>query len=181
MHILIHNFRNSKDFNKVDFIAYSQLEGKHDADVEYFDLSQFCWQHIECHNNGSVDIGCDDGDDDNVVVDDEEGLDDGDYVDNNDGDDFTFSRFVAGQVSGIEGWPRNFSSQVQRLVEFLPDFASIGKIGLTLTTTSNYDLLFCWVYFNLGWFRFFPFVSVIKLSFSFHILNLHRFFFSFQV
>ena len=99
-------------------------------------------------------------------------MDDGDYVDNNDGDDFTFSRFVAGQVSGIEGWPRNFSSQVQRLVEFLPDFASIGKIGLTLTTTSNYDLLFCWVYFNLGWFRFFPFVSVIKLSFTFHILYL---------
>ena len=44
MHILIHNFRNSKDFSKVDFIAYSQLEGKHDADVEYFDLSQSCWQ-----------------------------------------------------------------------------------------------------------------------------------------
>ena len=120
----------------MDFIAYSQLEGKHDADVEYFDLSQSCWQHIEYHNNDSVDIGCDDGDDDNVVVDDEN------YVDNNDGDDFTFSRFVAGQVSGIEGWPRNFSSQVQRLVEFLPDFASIGKIGLTFTTTSNYDRLF---------------------------------------
>ena len=132
-------------------------------------------RHIEYHNNDSVDIGCGDSNDDNVVADDE------DYVDNDDGDDFTFSRFVAGQVSGIEGWPRNFSSQVQRLVEFLPDFASIGKIGLTLTTTSNYDLLFCWVYFNLGWFRFFPFVSVIKLSFSFHILNLHRFFFSFQV
>ena len=35
---------NSKDFKKVDFIAYSQLEGKHDADIEYFDLSQSCWQ-----------------------------------------------------------------------------------------------------------------------------------------
>ena len=84
---------------------------------------------------------------------------------------FCFCRFVAEKVSGIEGWPRNFSSQVQRLVEFLPDFASIGKIGLTLTTTSNYDLLFCWVDFNLvGWFLFSIFVSVIKLSFTFHIL-----------
>ena len=128
-------------------------------------------RHIEYHNNDSVDIDCDDGDDDNVVVDDE------DFVDNDDSDDFTFSRFVAGQVSGIEGWPRNFSSQVQRLVEFLPDFASIGKIGLTLTTTSNYDLLFCWVYFNWGWFTFFIFVSVMKLSFTFHILY---FFFPFH-
>ena len=101
--------------------------------------SSLVGRNIEYYNNDSVDIGRDDGDDDNVVA----GLDDEDYVDNDDGDDFAFSRFVAGQVSGIEGWPRNFSSQVQRLVEFLPDFASIGKIGLTLTTTSNYDLLFC--------------------------------------
>ena len=128
--------------------------------------SSLVGRNIEYHNNDSVDIGRDDSDDDNVVA----GLDDEDYVDNDDGDDFTFSRFVAGQVSGIEGWPRNFSSQVQRLVEFLPDFASIGKIGLTLTTTSNYDQLFCWVYFNLGCFTFFIFVSVMKLSFTFHIL-----------
>ena len=91
--------------------------------------SSLVGRNIEYYNNDSVDIGRDDGDDDNVVA----GLDDEDYVDNDDGDDFAFSRFVAGQVSGIEGWPRSVSSQVQRLVEFLPDFASIGKIGQIFT------------------------------------------------
>ena len=132
-------------------------------------------RHIEYHNNDSVDIGCGDSNDDNVVTDDKDGLDDEDYVNNDDGDDFTFSRFVAGQVSGIEGWPRNFSSQVQRLVEFLPDFASIGKIGLTLTTTSNYDRLICWIYFNLGWFKFSIFISVIELLFFFSIFSFFLF------
>ena len=88
--------------------------------LNIFICSSLVGRHIEYYNNDSVDIGCDDGDDDNVVADDEDDLDDEEYVDNNDGDDFTFSRFVAGQVSGIEGWPRNFSSQVQRLVEFCP-------------------------------------------------------------
>ena len=49
---------------------------------------------------------------------------------------------VARQVSGIEGWPRSISSQVQRLVEFLPDFASIGQkcsqSAIALSTRCNY-------------------------------------------
>ena len=53
--------------------------------------SSLVGRNIEYHNNDSVDIGCEDGDDDNVVADDEDGLDDEDYVDNDDGDDFTFS------------------------------------------------------------------------------------------
>ena len=52
---------------------------------------------------------------------------------------------VARQVSGIEGWPRSISSQVQRLVEFLPDFASIGKIGqmFTICNCAQYSLQLC--------------------------------------
>lgn len=49
MHILILNFRNSKDFNKIQrisshILSWKEYAGEHDADVEYVDLFQSCWQ-----------------------------------------------------------------------------------------------------------------------------------------